>query len=77
MLAVLATGRVVIQCADSIRIAFGRGKVAESEANSADGSDGSIGSVGAPWERKSVGKRVMAESVAYWATEVGFDNPTI
>lgn len=46
--------------AESIRIASGRGKWAESAPNSAEGIEGSIGSVGAPWERKSDGKRIMA-----------------
>jgi hypothetical protein len=61
--AVLATGCAVPQCAESIRIARGRGKRLASVANSAEGIDASIGSVGAPWEMKTLGSRVIEASL--------------
>src|SRR6478735_4939111 len=61
--AMLANGCIVPQCADSIKIARGRGSLSASVANSADGIDGSIGSVGAPWEMKTLGSRAIAANL--------------
>jgi hypothetical protein len=46
-----------------MRIERGRSKRVANEANSAEGIDGSMGSVGAPWEMKTVGRRVMAANL--------------
>src|SRR5471032_2913061 len=58
--ATLATGCSVSQCAETIKIDFGRGIRVANAGKPADGRAGSMGSVGAPWETKSEGRRFMA-----------------
>src|SRR5260221_3119414 len=57
--AALTRGSAVSQCADTTRIASGRGRLRASSAQARVSLPSSTASVGAPWERKTTGSRLL------------------